>query len=113
MRAKLYLKNINKYDLTVFTNLLIDNGYTVTYDKGNNVKTVVEIIKDGEATDEVGSLKKDLDYYKSEVKYWKGQYEGIVSFRNCNNCGIKDDCDYCPKAGERVRINCPFWAGDI
>lgn len=43
--TKLYLRNIDRYDLTIFTKILVDNGYTVKYDKGNNVKTVVSISK--------------------------------------------------------------------
>ena len=46
--VKLYLKNIDRYDLTIFTEVLVDNGYTVTYNKNNNVKTVVSISKGDE-----------------------------------------------------------------
>ena len=28
---------------------------------------------------------------------------------NCNDCGIKKTCKYCPTWGEPVRINCPLW----
>ena len=28
---------------------------------------------------------------------------------NCNDCGIKMECEYVPKWGDPVRINCPLW----
>lgn len=27
----------------------------------------------------------------------------------CNDCGKKMDCEYCPKPGQLVRFNCPFY----
>lgn len=35
--------------------------------------------------------------------------ENIEDLPNCNNCRHKDDCPYCPKAGEMSRINCFAW----
>lgn len=28
---------------------------------------------------------------------------------NCNNCCLVKNCEYAPKAGQPVRINCPLW----
>lgn len=35
----------------------------------------------------------------------------ISTYDNCNNCGMKERCEYCPKAGQMVRWNCPLWTG--
>ena len=45
MRAELRLRNIDRYDLTIFTKVLTENGYAVKYTKGDSVKTKVEITK--------------------------------------------------------------------
>ena len=37
-------------------------------------------------------------------------YQRVSSFNDCNNCGRKS-CEYKPKPGEQVRINCPLWEG--
>ena len=33
----------------------------------------------------------------------------VSTYNNCNNCGIKHDCEYIPQAGCSVRWNCPLW----
>ena len=33
----------------------------------------------------------------------------IEQMNNCNTCGIKKKCGYCPRLGENVRYNCPLW----
>ena len=35
-------------------------------------------------------------------------YEEILGLNNCNSCGNKN-CQYRPRWGERVRINCPLY----
>ena len=45
MKAELYLKNADRYDLTIFTKVLTENGYAVKYEKGDRLKTKVEITK--------------------------------------------------------------------
>jgi hypothetical protein len=37
-----------------------------------------------------------------------GYYERIAPLPDCNTCG-KRKCEYRPKLGETVRINCPLW----
>lgn len=36
------------------------------------------------------------------------QYKAISSLPDCNTC-TREPCEYIPLAGERVRINCPFY----
>lgn len=33
----------------------------------------------------------------------------ICNLHDCNDCGIKNECQYLPKLGDAVRINCPLW----
>lgn len=35
-------------------------------------------------------------------------YDEIMSLHDCNDCE-KKDCQYKPKLGQMVRINCPLW----
>lgn len=37
-------------------------------------------------------------------------YERVSSLGDCNDCGRQEQCEYLPKWGEEVRINCPLWA---
>lgn len=39
--------------------------------------------------------------------------ENIEKLPNCNNCAAKDDCPYCPKAGQMVRTNCFAWVEEV
>ena len=36
-------------------------------------------------------------------------YRNIVQTGDCNRCKIKKECGVCPKPGEIVRYNCPFY----
>lgn len=38
--------------------------------------------------------------------------ENVERLPNCNNCGKKNVCSYCVKAGEMVRINCFEWESE-
>lgn len=40
-------------------------------------------------------------------------YRNIVQTNNCNDCGVRKDCEYLPKVGEQVRINCPFYKREV
>lgn len=33
----------------------------------------------------------------------------ILNSGDCNICKKKKECDYCPKPGQMVRYNCPFY----
>ena len=46
-----------------------------------------------------------LHYVANCVEY----YQRVNSYDDCNNCGIRNKCAYCPRPGEQVRINCPLW----
>ena len=36
-------------------------------------------------------------------------YRNILQTGDCNNCAISGKCKYCPKPGQMVRYNCPFY----
>lgn len=58
---------------------------------------------------------------KNDIKDWPAAliflaeairyYEETIALPDCNTCGKKKTCGYCPKIGERTRINCPLWEG--
>ena len=33
----------------------------------------------------------------------------VSTYNSCNNCGIRQDCEYIPQPGCSVRWNCPLW----
>ena len=40
---------------------------------------------------------------------YKVHSEGVSNLHDCNDCGKKSRCEYEPRMGEYVRINCPLW----
>lgn len=58
MKAELYLKNVERYDLTVFTKVLTENGYAVKYDKGDRCKTKVTVTKNEPEYDVIIAVKR-------------------------------------------------------
>lgn len=36
----------------------------------------------------------------------------IYKTGDCNICAVKKECGYCPKPGEMVRYNCPFYQAE-
>lgn len=38
--------------------------------------------------------------------------ENVEKLPNCNNCLVKNHCNYCPKPGELLRINCYAWESE-
>ena len=36
-------------------------------------------------------------------------YAKIMKTGNCNTCGRKNTCQYCPELGQLVRYNCPHY----
>ena len=42
-------------------------------------------------------------------------YDRVTSYNDCNNCGKgrKNKCEYLPKPGTMVRINCPLWVEEV
>ena len=33
----------------------------------------------------------------------------IQAAGNCNTCAGRSECEYCPRLGQMVRYNCPFY----
>ena len=33
----------------------------------------------------------------------------IQATGNCNTCAGRSECEYCPRPGQMVRYNCPFY----
>ena len=55
-----------------------------------------------------------LDEAIADVAYIRDTliaYRNIVETGDCNRCTEKSYCKYCPKPGEQVRYNCPFYEG--
>ena len=50
----------------------------------------------------------DLYHIADIIRSW----ENIMSLPNCNDCGRKSVCAYCPKPGQMVRYNCILWSKD-
>ncbi len=46
-----------------------------------------------------------LQYAADCIRY----YKRMSAQPDCNNCGKLFNCEYMPKCGETVRINCPHW----
>ena len=46
-------------------------------------------------------------HYFESIKLTQNTLNRLLSYPNCNTCR-RDNCEYKPKAGEDVRINCPL-----
>lgn len=40
---------------------------------------------------------------------YKGYYSQVAAQGDCNDCGKARTCQYVPRPGSIVRINCPLW----
>ena len=40
---------------------------------------------------------------------YKSYYAQVAAQNDCNDCGKKNTCQYVPRPGGIVRINCPLW----
>ena len=40
-------------------------------------------------------------------------YERVCALPDCNTCGKKQICEYCPDWGGQTRINCPLYEGEM
>lgn len=56
---------------------------------------------------ETEDFARMLHHIADEVQYALN----VQSYNDCNTCG-KKQCEYKPKCGEMVRINCPLWASE-
>lgn len=41
---------------------------------------------------------------------YKHEFERLMALPNCNDCRYNRNCDYVPRIGEHVRVNCPMWS---
>ena len=55
----------------------------------------------------MSKIKEAIKVLNNVIAYLE-DYEEILKLNNCNNCRNKN-CQYRPKWGERVRINCPLY----
>lgn len=37
----------------------------------------------------------------------------IAEMNNCNICGKRKTCEYCPRLGKNVRYNCPLYVEPV
>lgn len=51
-------------------------------------------------------LIKDIAHQRDMLEEYVKRIEALP---DCNNCGDKFNCSFCPEAGQSVRINCPHW----
>lgn len=52
-------------------------------------------------SDMIKSLNKTVEILKI--------YDELMEKGDCNSCKLERSCQYCPKVGEVVRINCPLY----
>ena len=43
---------------------------------------------------------------------YKAYYARGAAQHDCNDCGSRRTCQYVPRLGDTVRINCPLWRAD-
>jgi hypothetical protein len=48
---------------------------------------------------------QDMNYTLECLKV----YRDFIMTGNCNICKLKSDCEYKPKLGELIRVNCPLY----
>ena len=64
---------------------------------------------------EIGMVIKRCDQCKRgdcDSCVYKGEFERLMELPNCNDCALNASsysCNYRPRIGENVRINCPMW----
>ena len=62
--------------------------------------------------DEVGMTKEELIRLRKVLLYIADcmiAVNDMMEMHNCNDCGIKNKCEYAPGLGQKVRWNCPLW----
>jgi hypothetical protein len=79
-----------------------DCKYRELLEPGNWVKCQNKLID--EAADAIEELIADRDKYKRHS-------DSISQLPDCNTCGkkAKGNCEFMPRCGDWVRINCAFW----
>ena len=59
-----------------------------------------------EAKDKYRALLRDDEEATCDFKRFTRR---INKLPDCNDCGRKKSCEYAPRLGKQVRINCPLW----
>ena len=52
---------------------------------------------------------KSCSHSDSNRRYDNTSSTQHKTYQHCNDCGIKNKCEYVPKPGQKVRWNCPLW----
>lgn len=71
-----------------------------------------KVVKDPAHALEVGVLIKacaDCNRGDCGACVYKQEFERLVNLRTCNDCELYPVCNYRPKPGETIRINCFSW----
>ena len=55
----------------------------------------------------MSKIREAIKTLQNVIAYLE-EYDAILGLNNCNTCRNKN-CQYRPKLGERVRINCPLY----
>ena len=53
----------------------------------------------------IDNIIADLAYILDSLRVLRE----IQAAGDCNTCACRSECEYCPKPGQRVRYNCPFY----
>ena len=61
-----------------------------------------------EIKESLNSIIAERNRLKLELETIRKQFRMILEMPDCNNCANKN-CQYRPKWGENIRINCPLW----
>lgn len=57
------------------------------------------------------ALTEAFEQVKRERDAYMFCSKDLLSKGNCNECGDRENCNYLPRPGETVRVNCPLWRG--
>lgn len=53
----------------------------------------------------IDNIIADLAYIHDSLRALRE----IQTVGNCNTCAGRSECEYCPRPGQLVRYNCPFY----
>jgi hypothetical protein len=59
--------------------------------------------------DQLSAKDAELDRLTIQRDDYKFFCSDVVNLPNCNVCGVKNECKYAPKLGQKVRFNCPLY----
>ena len=93
-------KTVELQQLDSITNIAICLGAIV-----DRLDALIELLDKRLQLSRAGGVERTNE----EISFWEKEYRRLTDLPNCNCCGIKNTCTYCPEPGENVRINCPLW----